>query len=395
MKQKDKAKAYDEVLTKAAALYKASEPMSGCNVILETLFPELTESEDEKVRKELIKHLKELSDWKEDEVIPVKNPSYYRQWASWLEKQAEHANFLSKIQVGDKVTRNEDGVLVNLSQLKRVAKPRERQGEKNLADKVEPKFEIGDWVINRTNAIIMQIVNNKDFYESVEIDGQRRTDSYNYADWDFRLWTIQDAKDGDVLIVGDEDGTGIAICGKNDKLGNNILHCYYDDENGFAMNTPIASECLLHPATKEQRELLFKKMKEAGYEWDAEKKELKKIHVIDEGKSEMDYCFTKMMNGEKVTPAWSEKDEPQKELAESYLAKFDEKFPILPTLKGKQLADYKNFLNKCQQIFRLKYWGIRPIQAKLFEKLSLLWAAWGAEHLQGLGQTDGNMDNEK
>ena len=31
------------------------------------------------------------------------------------------------------------------------------------------------------------------------------------------------------------------------------------------------------PATKEQRELLFQKMKEAGYEWDAEKKELKKI----------------------------------------------------------------------------------------------------------------------
>ena len=29
------------------------------------------------------------------------------------------------------------------------------------------------------------------------------------------------------------------------------------------------------PATKEQRDLLFQKMKEAGYEWDAEKKELK------------------------------------------------------------------------------------------------------------------------
>ena len=30
------------------------------------------------------------------------------------------------------------------------------------------------------------------------------------------------------------------------------------------------------PATKEQRDLLFAKMKEAGYEWDADKKELKK-----------------------------------------------------------------------------------------------------------------------
>ena len=49
-------------------------------------------------------------------------------------------------------------------------------------------------------------------------------------------------------------------------------------------------------------------MYEAGYEWDAEKKELKKFHIIDEGKAEMDYCFTKMMNGEKVSSAWSEED---------------------------------------------------------------------------------------
>ena len=54
---------------------------------------------------------------------------------------------------------------------------------------------------------------------------------------------------------------------------------------------------------------LFQKMHEAGYEWDAEKKELKKIHVIDEGKAEMDYCFTKMMNDKKVSSAWSEEDE--------------------------------------------------------------------------------------
>ena len=35
--------------------------------------------------------------------------------------------------------------------------------------------------------------------------------------------------------------------------------------------------CNLHPATKEQRNLLFQKMKDAGYEWDVEKKELKKL----------------------------------------------------------------------------------------------------------------------
>ena len=79
---------------------------------------------------------------------------------------------------------------------------------------------------------------------------------------------------------------------------------------------------------------------------------------------------------------------PNEQLAENYLAMFDKKFPILPTLKGKQLADYKNFLNKCQQIFGLKEWGIHPIQSKLFERLTLLWATWGAEHLQGVGRQD-------
>ena len=51
---KEKAKAYDEAINKAKSLYKAAEPMSGCNVLLETIFPELKESEDERIRKSII-----------------------------------------------------------------------------------------------------------------------------------------------------------------------------------------------------------------------------------------------------------------------------------------------------------------------------------------------------
>jgi hypothetical protein len=43
----------------------------------------------------------------------------------------KHMEFLDKIQVGDKVTRNSDGVLVNLSQLNRVAKKEDHQKTKN------------------------------------------------------------------------------------------------------------------------------------------------------------------------------------------------------------------------------------------------------------------------
>ena len=84
--------------------------------------------------------------------------------------------------------------------------------------------------------------------------------------------------------------------------------------------------------------------------------------------------------------------EVDEKLAKTYLQVFDKKFPILLTLKGKQLDKFKNFLNRCQQIFGLQEWGIHPIQAKLFEKLTLLWAAWGAEHLQGIGNANGEFD---
>lgn len=60
---------------------------------------------------------------------------------------------------------------------------------------------------------------------------------------------------------------------------------------------------------KQSEQILANSAKTCKSERDAEKKELKKIHVIDEGKDEMDYCFTKMMNGEKVSPTWCEKDE--------------------------------------------------------------------------------------
>jgi len=88
---------------------------------LEEMFPELKESGDEKIRKALIEFFdKDAFDcgYKSEWVNGIK----YKDVIAWLEKQGEHAKFIDKIQIGDKVTRNEDGVLVNLSQLKRVAK---------------------------------------------------------------------------------------------------------------------------------------------------------------------------------------------------------------------------------------------------------------------------------
>ena len=59
--------------------------MSGCNVIIETLFPELKESEDERIRKELIKLLRNLFN---NYSYFIKDP-FYTECIAWLEKQGE------------------------------------------------------------------------------------------------------------------------------------------------------------------------------------------------------------------------------------------------------------------------------------------------------------------
>ena len=498
----EKAKAYDEAIKKAESLYKASEPMSGCNVIIETLFPELAESEDEKIKNSLINLIKMSNEQggyalHKDEADKM---------IAWLEKQGKETSwkpskeemdvlyglayitnqydehkeevithlyqdlkreFFNGSSYENMFPNTEDGVrrrstiqvleyarsLDTYNQYGKADIDKniawvEKQGEQKHIDKIEPKFKIGDWIINPKTGNVLQIKN-------VLLCGNKGNYEFDYSsmpiesvDKHYHLWTIEDAKDGDVLACKDE-----LILFKSYDNKNLCYYCWYNGQtnNFFPKDTHTSRPRLdiIVPATKEQRELLFKKMKEAGYQWDAEKKEPKKIeqkpndkveqrfkvkyagseynvlevkdiagvtfYGIEDEPNHIDYVkaenceiisgYAIKENGspyptkpavfsEKKPAAWSEEDEPQKELAESYLAKFDEKFPILPTLKGKQLADYKNFLNKCQQIFRLKYWGIRPIQAKLFEKLSLLWAAWGAEHLQGLGQTDGNMDND-
>lgn len=62
-------------------------------------------------------------------------------------------------------------------------------------------------------------------------------------------------------------------------------YIYYNPKNGSIMVenffkvtlTTDPHNCFVHPASKEQRDALFQKMKEEGYEWNVEKKELKRL----------------------------------------------------------------------------------------------------------------------
>ena len=93
--------------------YKEEQIAHDIRTVTYAIFPELKESEDERIRKTLIRFFKD-SYHNETEMYGVT----VGKALAWLEKQGEHAKFRESIQIGDEVTRNKDGMLVNLSQLK-------------------------------------------------------------------------------------------------------------------------------------------------------------------------------------------------------------------------------------------------------------------------------------
>ena len=167
--------------------------------------------------------------------------------------------------------------------------------EEKPANKVEPKFKVGDWIIDNKNRVGI-IVRILDEHYIISFDGREVQIPFEWEGKLLRKWSIQDAKDGDVLasdnsiFIFQEEYIAekpIAYCG----LMNG--HFLVDGENACWTNERY------YPATKEQRDALFAKMKEAGYEWDAEKKELKKS--ADKQKFKVgDYVIISTTKGDKV-----------------------------------------------------------------------------------------------
>lgn len=177
----------------------------------------------------------------------------------------------------------------------------EKQGKKS-ADKVEPKFKVGDWITfyggNPFKILkIGEEMNGVLDYLLLDQNGYNSYFNKTYIDENARLWTIQDAKDGDVLVC---DIDKAEIGGDVEKLPNIVStififkklinsrdyihsYCHLYDKCFLGLQRTMYYNSFVHnisPATKEQRDLLFQKIKEIGYEWDAEKKELKKLKTI-------------------------------------------------------------------------------------------------------------------
>lgn len=238
----------NEKLKEAKRLYKTATPDQ--KYVLESLFPKLKESEDERIRKAVIEMIHDTPNIECEENYNVRKEDVL----AWLEKQGD---------VSKKVTYTQE-VEVGNGSIKALV-----TGEIPI-DKVEPKFKEGDWVVDNHGKVNQVTSVTDDSYAFTLYDG-----TYVSGCWKdyYHLWTIQDANDGDVLACN----TNIFIYQKLDEYNIVKSFCDYHKQYGFnGIKDSIANRNECKPATKEQRDLLFQKMKEAGYEWDADKKELKK-----------------------------------------------------------------------------------------------------------------------
>lgn len=283
MDYKDK---YNRLVEAVKVLQEANPSDEGIQNWVKDNVPELRESEDEKIRKKIIilvnahgqgRFKESMLAWLEklkvfteqgdglyhfgnSEFTYVGNPTWDN--VSFLENQCEHKPF-----------DYENATIV----------------QKDFAPKGEPRFNIGDWIVSDKPYInnyyrLCKVVGISDGYYTIQtIDGLKGYNTFKEWESDYHLWSIKDAKKGDVLS-SELCGTIMLYKGIED---NNIqFYCDYDfsdiDVPGarFAINNGqhygSVDDCEdWHPATKEQRDLLFQKMHEAGYTFDFESKELK------------------------------------------------------------------------------------------------------------------------
>ena len=137
-------------------------------------------------------------------------------------------------------------------------------------------FKVGDWIIrnNKYTGIPVKVIEFNGYY-SCELNGEVVNFTRNDVHNNFHLWTIDDAKDGDVLVDKDNN---IGIFQKFEGIyWYSYIYLGCDGNlRGFNIGGSH-KQTDVHPATKEQRDLLFQKIKEKGYEWNDKTKILERL----------------------------------------------------------------------------------------------------------------------
>ena len=393
MTTEEKAKAYDEALKEAKKWHKTfvsgqNYPATDIKVSYEWIFPELKESEDERIRKTIIRFFKdnypnEIEMY--DETVTVSKA------LAWLEKQGDKDKLIKELgeykvkytqevlsQYLEKQGKQKEYTFKSIPRLLDMIEPSDRakaycqkligalvregyaadakiveeclkkmngedvpmavmdekQGEQKPVIKMktpeeslgidsetyneivndcifgenEPKFKVGDWITNGEYTWKVIAIQPLDYILQSQ-DGNEVDDTISYVDRNFHLWTIQDAKEGDVLYCKSSGVEYIIIL---KQLNNRSLdsYCRYNTIDGFAIDVPrvMSIQDNPKPATKEQRETLMKAISDAGYEWNAELKKVSKITTpADVGFEELGKAWAEEAKNKK--PTWSEEDD--------------------------------------------------------------------------------------
>ena len=333
MTDKEKALAYDKLRVKAKQIYNKENDVLIMHTI-EDLFPDLKESEDERIRKHLISLVK---NWDKDGIASkyTSNPNDIKQILAWLEKQGTPAK-LSEEELDDKlkllrsqpkqgwseedekrlrdtintiIVYKEDtnvrccqselnDCIANINWLKSLKEratwkpapetksPEEISSEEfrdesgTSTDNPKPRFKPGEWIAHNEANFVFRVVSvGSNAYEVVNPDGFTKSISFRH-EGDYHHWTAYDAKEGNVVVeerIPDHPSPFIAIFKEmGPYTGTFSSLCFIDFNGNFNEGDVGHDPSNLHPATKEQRELILKAMIDAGYTFDSEKKELKK-----------------------------------------------------------------------------------------------------------------------
>ena len=158
------------------------------------------------------------------------------------------------------------------------------KNEQKSADKIEQKFHKGDWITIDKPCQIINIHDNGNYIVQYCDDEKTHELSKNFCESYFHFWTIQDAKNSDVLSFYSEyKGNKMFQIGIIEKYVGKLMDSYntfktyvgMDWDNNLQIGRYMGCDDI-QPATKEQRDALMKAMNDAEYEWDIENKELKK-----------------------------------------------------------------------------------------------------------------------
>lgn len=133
----------------------------------------------------------------------------------------------------------------------------------------EPKFKVGDFIVKNTTGecdLITKITDEEYILKNTGFIPRKYENTWHH-------WTLQDAKDGDILI---SDSHNLLWIYHTDKTAYAYLNLNHQNAT-LSYNSEIVIPEDVHPTTNNERKLLFQQLEIQGYEWVNDKKELKKI----------------------------------------------------------------------------------------------------------------------